>query len=228
MDKLTLLSNINIFEELEMKELQLIDRSSTMTPVKKGTLILSPDKLLEVLFILKKGQVRLYRINSSGKQFTTDILLDGNIFGETENLMLSDQETYAEAMTDCNLCTMNKEKFEDFIASHPPAALKLIEILSNRLKEIYEISEKIALGSVRYRSLFLLMKMSEKSGLREKEWQSIRMTLTHEDIATMVGSTRETITLLMSKLRKEGLVKKSLFGYSIKADEITSILNKEE
>ncbi|MGJ9385380.1 Crp/Fnr family transcriptional regulator [Salipaludibacillus sp. CF4.18] len=207
-----------------MKELQLIDRSSTMTPVKKGTLILSPDKPLEVLFILKKGQVRLYRMNSSGKQFTTDILLDGNIFGETKNLMLSDQETYAE----CNLCTMNKEKFEDFIASHPPAALKLIEILSNRLKETYEISEKIALGSVRYRTLFLLMKMSEKSGRREKEWQSIRMKLTHEDIATMVGSTRETITLLMSKLRKEGLLKKSLFGYSIKADEITSILNKEE
>lgn len=224
MDKLTLLSHINLFEELPMEDMKLIDDNSTMTPVKKGTQILIPEQPLDVLFFLKKGQVRLYRMTPHGKQFTTDILVDGNVFGETESFMLTDQQTYAEAMTDCYLCTMDKEKFEAFIRATPDVSLKLIQILSNRLKETYDLSEKIALGDVRYRTLFLLLKMSEKSGKREKEWQSIAMKITHEDIATMVGSSRETISLLMSKLKKEGLLKKTLLGYSIKADEIKKIL----
>lgn len=224
MDKLTLLSHINLFEELPMEDMKLIDDNSTMTPVKKGTQILIPEQPLDVLFFLKKGQVRLYRMTPHGKQFTTDILVDGNVFGETESFMLTDQQTYAEAMTDCYLCTMDKEKFEAFIRATPDVSLKLIQILSSRLKETYDLSEKIALGDVRYRTLFLLLKMSEKSGKREKEWQSIAMKITHEDIATMVGSSRETISLLMSKLKKEGLLKKTLLGYSIKADEIKKIL----
>ncbi len=224
MDKLTLLSHVNLFEELPMEDMKLIDDNSTMTPVKKGTQILIPEQPLDVLFFLKKGQVRLYRMTPQGKQFTTDILVDGNVFGETESFMLTDQQTYAEAMTDCYLCTMDKEKFESFVRATPDVSLKLIQILSNRLKETYDLSEKIALGDVRYRTLFLLLKMSEKSGKREKEWQSIAMKITHEDIATMVGSSRETISLLMSKLKKEGLLKKTLLGYSIKADEIKKIL----
>ncbi|WP_017380536.1 Crp/Fnr family transcriptional regulator [Paenisporosarcina sp. TG-14] len=224
MDKLTLLSHINLFEELPMKDIKLIDKSSTMTPVKKGTQILIPEQPLDVLFFLKKGQVRLYRMNSQGKQFTTDILVDGNVFGETESFMLTDQQTYAEAMTDCYLCTMDKGKFEDFIRTTPDVSIKLIQILSNRLKDTYDLSEKIALGDIRYRTLFLLLKMSEKSGQREKEWQTIKMKFTHEDIATMVGSSRESISLLMSKLKKEGLLKKTILGYSIKVDEIKKII----
>lgn len=224
MDKLTLLSHINLFDELPMEDIRLIDSNSTMTPIKKGTQILIPDQPLDVLFILKKGQVRLYRMNSHGKQFTTDILLDGNVFGETDSFVLTDRETYAEAMTDSYVCTMDKEKFESFVRTKPDVSLKLIQILSNRLKETYDLSEKIALGDIRYRTLFLLLKMSEKSGKRDKEWQSIAMRITHEDIATMVGSSRETISLLMSKLKKEGLLKKTLLGYSIKADEIKKIL----
>jgi len=227
MDKLILLSHINLFDELPMEDMKLIDDNSTMTPVKKGTQILIPEQPLDVLFFLKQGQVRLYRMTPQGKQFTTDILVDGNVFGETESFMLTDQQTYAEAMTDCYLCTMDKEKFESFVRATPDVSLKLIQILSTRLKETYDLSEKIALGDVRYRTLFLLLKMSEKSGKRDKEWQSIGMKITHEDIATMVGSSRETISLLMSKLKKEGLLKKTLLGYSIKADEIKEILMEE-
>lgn len=226
MDKLTLLSHINLFDELSMKDLKLIDDSSTMTSVKKGTQILIPEQPLDVLFFLKKGQVRLYRMTPQGKQFTTDILVDGNVFGETESFMLTDQQTYAEAMIDCNLCTMDKEKFETFIRTTPDVSIKLIQILTNRLKDTYDLSEKIALGDVRYRTLFLLLKMSEKSGQREKEWQSIKMKITHEDIATMVGSSRESISLLMSKLKKEGLLKKTIFGLSIKADEMKKMISE--
>ena len=64
MDKLTLLSHINLLDELPIDELKTIDHMSTMKPVKKGSLILSPNRSMDTLFFLKKGQVRLYRQNA--------------------------------------------------------------------------------------------------------------------------------------------------------------------
>jgi CRP-like cAMP-binding protein len=208
LDKLSLLSQINLLDELPMKDLQVIDRMSEMKPVKKGTIILSPDKPIEALFLLKKGQVRLYRMNKNGKQFTVDILVDGNIFGETSTLSLTDDQIYAEAMTDSYLCILGKSEFEKFIEKNPKIALKFINILSTRLKELYSLSEKIALGDVKYRILYLLLKLSEKTGRRKNEWQTIDMKLTHQDIASMIGSTRETVSAIISQLKKEGFIKK--------------------
>jgi CRP-like cAMP-binding protein len=225
MDKLFLLSQISLLDELPMEELQIIDEMSEMKPVKKGTLIFSPDKPIESLFLLKKGQVRLYKINQSGKQFTVDILVDGNIFGETSSLSLTDDDTYAEAMADTYLCMISKSEFETFIETNPKIAIKLINILTTRLKELYSLSEKIALGDVRYRIIYLLLKLSEKTGKRKNEWQTIEMKLTHQDVANMVGSTRETTSAIMSQLKKESIIKKTL-RLSVHVDRVNEILNE--
>ena len=225
MDKLTLLSEISLLDELPMEDLQIIDSMSEMKPVKKGTLILNPTNPIEALFFLKKGQVRLYRMNSNGKQFTVDILVDGNIFGETSSVSLTDEHVYAEAMTDTYLCILGKKEFENFIEKNPKIALKFINILSTRLKEIYSMSEKIALGDVKYRLLYLLLKLSEKSGKRKKEWQTIDIKVTHQDIANMIGSTRETTSSLISQLKKEGIIKKGL-TFSINVDKAHDFLGE--
>lgn len=208
MDKLSLLSEISLFDELSKEELMVIDQMSQMSPVKKGTTILSPENPIEALFLLKKGQVRLYRMNENGKQFTMDILIDGNIFGETSTVTLTDDQMYAEAMTDTYLCTLSHKDFENFIERNPKIALKLIDILSSRLKDFYSLSEKIALSDVRQRLLYLLLMLSEKTGRRKKNWQTIEMKLTHQDLANMIGATRETTSAVMSQLKKDGYLRK--------------------
>lgn len=224
MDKLTLLSHISLFEELPMQDLKVIDAMSQMRPVKKGKIIVSPDAPIPALFLLKEGQVRLYRMNQHGKQFTVDILTSGNIFGETATLSLTDDDLYAEAMTDTYLCTIGVDEFEQFIEKNPKIALKLINILSERLKDLYALSEKIALTDVKYRILYLLLKLSEKNGVRKKDWQTINIKLTHADIAAMVGTTRETTSVIMSNLKKEGYIKKGL-RLSIHADKVKQALD---
>ncbi len=226
MDKLLYLSQINLLEELPMEELEVIDKISDMKPVDKGTTILSPHNTNRALYFLKKGNVRLYRSNENGKQFTVDILGDGNIFGETSSFSLSDDQVFAEAMTDVYLCVIGIDEFEKLIEQNPRMAVKFIEILSARLKEIYELSEQIALRDVRYRVLSLLLKLSEKFGKRNKEWQTIDIKVTHHDIATMIGSTRETVSAIISQLKKEGLLKKTPFHLKIEAEKAVKELNR--
>ncbi|OZM57388.1 cAMP-binding protein [Lottiidibacillus patelloidae] len=226
MDKLLYLSQINLFEEMPMDELEAIDHISEMQPMKKGNLILGPTKPNRALYLLKKGNVRLYRSSEDGKQLTVDLLGDGNVFGETSTFSLNDDQTYAEALTDVYLCVIGKDEFTVLMEQYPKLAIKFIEILSARLKETYEMSESLALRNVRYRILSLLLKLSEKFGRRSKEWQTIDVKVTHHDIASMIGSTRETVSATMAQLKKDGFIKKSPLTFKINADKTTEFLQQ--
>lgn len=208
-DKIALLSQINIFNELPLEDLQIVDRMSRMDPVPKGTILFSPHQPVPSLFFLKEGQVRLYQLSEGGKQLTVDVLVNGNMFGETSTFSLTSSSIYAETMVDSKVCTMRREEFEDFMEQHPKIAMKFIRMLSNRLTENYSLTEKIALHDVRYRLVYLLLRLSEKTKTERKgEWESIDMKVTHADIAHMIGSTRETVSLIISRLGKEEVLKK--------------------
>ncbi|MEF7566309.1 CRP/FNR family transcriptional regulator [Cytobacillus firmus] len=208
MDKLMLLSQINIFDELPKEELKKLDQVTLTAPIKKGTIILSPTQQLRSLFFLKKGQVRLYKVSSTGKEFTVDLLSEGNVFGETSSFSLTESEIYAETMVDSFVCTLTKDQFEDFIRQNPAIAINLITILTSKLKEMYQITESIAYKDVKYRIVLLLMQLSNRFGVRSGEWQTVEVKITQHDIASMIGSSRETVSLFLGELEKEEVIMK--------------------
>jgi CRP-like cAMP-binding protein len=206
MDKLRLLSQINLLDELPEEELKKIDEVTVTVPIKKGTIILSPTQLMRSLFFLKKGQVRLYKISSTGKEFTIDLLSKGNIFGETSSFSLTESNIYAEAMVDSFICSITKERFEQLLRQNPDISLKLITILTSKLKEVYQITESIAYKEVKYRILLLFMQLSNRFGVRSGEWQTVEVKITQHDIASMIGSSRETVSLLLGELEREQVI----------------------
>lgn len=214
-----LLSQISLFDELPMSDIKVIDHMSVMKPVKRGTVVLSPLQPTRALFLLKKGQVRLYRVNEQGRQFTIDILTDGNVFGQTESFSLTDDDTYVETMLDTYLCVLAKEHFEVFLSQRPELAMKLLALLSEKLKYTCDLSEHIALADVKSRVLFLLLRLSDRTRMQKGDWRRVDIRLTHADVATMVGASRETVSLVFSQLRRSGILKKRLLSYMLNPEE---------
>ncbi|WP_241494622.1 Crp/Fnr family transcriptional regulator [Bacillus coahuilensis] len=130
MNKLFMLSQINLLDELPHHQLEEINEMTSSSPIKKGTMILSPNHEMRSLYFLKKGQVRLYKLSPSGKEFTVDILGQGNIFGETSSFSLSEDHIYAQTMVDSYICTLSKVRFEELLRKRSDLSLKLISILS--------------------------------------------------------------------------------------------------
>jgi len=218
MDKLTFLSRIHLFRDLDMEELNKLAPITPMNRVPKGTLLTSPHMEEKRLFLVKSGAVRLYRLGEDGKELTVDLLGTGHIFGEIGSFAAGGGGLYAETAEESIICSTGKEQFERIITEQPQLALKWIEALSSRLKEVEELLEVMAYGSVRKRLLFLLHKLSVKfeagpvaikSVELEAGWIELPFHLTHWQLATMMGSIRETVTELMSGLVSEGLVMKT-------------------
>lgn len=216
MDKIKYLSRIQLFQDLEIEELEKIEDDTPIHIMKKGTIITSPNEEQNCLYLIKSGKVRLYRISEEGKEFTVDMLNIGHIFGETGVFTTGYEGIYAEVWEDALICKLNKQQFEKIIHMRPDIALRFIEIISNRLKEMEELLEQMAYGSVRKRLLFLLYKLSRKFGQQVENntnWLELEISITHQELATMMGSIRETVTNVLNALKKEGIVRKtSLHG----------------
>ncbi|WP_445480517.1 Crp/Fnr family transcriptional regulator [Lysinibacillus irui] len=216
MDKIKYLSRINLFDDLNIEELQQMESIAPITVTKKGTLITSPNTSQKRLYLIKSGKVRMYTISNDGKELTIDVLGTGHVFGEISLFAPGPHYIYSKAIEDSVICSIDKVQFEQIIMEKPDIALKIIKILSTRLKEMEEMMEQMAYGSVRNKLLFLLNRLSEKFGepLKEhadgeNEWIQLGVKVTHQELASMMGSVRETVTELLNELNSEGVVNRT-------------------
>ncbi|PTX64717.1 CRP/FNR family transcriptional regulator [Melghirimyces profundicolus] len=229
MNKLWYLSQINLMEELPLEDLKEIDRMAPMSKTPKGTIISSPEEPQPALYLLKKGKVRLYKLNREGKEFTLGILGDGNIFGEVETFSTGTRDTYVQAMEETLLCVLNKKDLEEFMKERPSLAIKLIGILTERLREAEEMLENLAYGSVQKRLLYLLSKLVHNFGNRKGVYWELDLRLSHQDLAAMIGATRETVSATLSELTRQGVIAKgrNKRDLRIHLEKMQSVMNRE-
>ncbi|MGG1518113.1 Crp/Fnr family transcriptional regulator [Paenibacillus oryzisoli] len=212
MNKLWYLSQISIFEEMSREEIREIDQLDTIHHFNwttKNTLVQTPDSTREGLYFVKEGKLRLYKLNDNGKQFTLGILTRGNIFGELNSFSFGTRGVYIETIESSLLCTMSEPQFERLMINRPQLALKFLKALSDRLKEREDQLEQLALHGLRKRLLHLLSTLSAKFGVIHDGYALIDLPLSHQEIANMLGASREAVSGMMSELVKEGVIKTS-------------------
>lgn len=224
MDRLWYLSQINMLETLPSEDFEEVDKMTQLVRIEKNKLLQTPDNAREGLFFIKEGKIRLFKINQEGKQFTVGILGKANVFGEIESFSVGTKDTYIETIEETMLCSMGKEQFETFLAKRPQLALKLLKLLNERLKERDAMLEKWALGSVRDRVIQLLLNLSQQFGVEINGYHKIDIPLTHQEIANMVGATREKVTLVLSELSKDQLIRTGRMSIYINAQQLGDLL----
>jgi CRP/FNR family transcriptional regulator, cyclic AMP receptor protein len=202
-NKLSYLSMVEIFQDLSKSEIEYIGQLTAMVTTPKGRVFYNPTDRSEVLFILKKGDVSIYRISPEGKKLVTVQLGPGSIFGEMTVLGQRMQETYAEAVSECLICVMSRSDVEQLFLKDPRIAMRLAQSLGNRLAEAEARLEDMAFKSVPGRVAGLLLRLAD-----DTDWRGRKVVsgLTHQQLAEIVGSYRETVTLTLNDFRAAGYV----------------------
>ncbi len=192
-----LLSN-ELFRGLNAGDMSQIDRMTTMTTCRRGRVFYTPGESGEVLFVLKRGRVELYRMSQDGRRLVTGSLREGAVFGEMGSIGQGMYDTFAEAAEDCTLCVMSRSDVETLIATKPVFAMRLIELLGKRLQETESALERVAFGGVQSRLASLLLSLD--AGTAEVRGFS------HQELADRIGTHRETVTRCLNELRERGAV----------------------
>jgi CRP-like cAMP-binding protein len=199
-EKMRYLSEMAVFQDLSPREMEELNRITTLSGVAKGRVFYRPEEPGEVLFILKEGRVQLYRISPEGKKLVITTLGPHTLFGEMALLGTRMHNTFAEAVEDCLICVMSRTDLERMILSKPQVALRLLEITGKRLRDAEERLESMAFKGIPARLASLLLRLSE-------EQDSLTITgLTHQDLAESVGTYRETATQVLNDMKAQGLI----------------------
>ena len=199
--KIRALSEIEIFQDLTEQDMAQMDRTTTMSTCDPGRVFYGPEEAGEVLFLLKKGRVQLYRLSPEGKKLVVSILEPGAIFGEMSLIGQGMHNTFAEAIEECTLCVMSRLDVEQLLVNKPQVGLRIMEVMARRLKEAESKLEDMAFKSIPARLASLLIKLSAS--------QSTNGDVdgyTHQDLAEMIGTYRETTTQTLNDFKNQGWI----------------------
>jgi CRP/FNR family cyclic AMP-dependent transcriptional regulator len=197
--KLAYLSATDVFRDLSPREIDEIDRMTAMSTCRRGKVFYTPGETGEVLFILKRGKVNLYRINPDGKKLITATIEAGTVFGEMSIIAQGMHDTFAEAAEECTLCVMSRSDIEHLILTKPQVGLRFMELMAGRLRGMEARMENVAFKSVPARLAGSLLELAEGTELRVTG-------VSHQDLAEIVGTYRETVTRVLNEFRAKGYI----------------------
>lgn len=208
MNNIHYLSQFNLLHSLEIDDLIEMEQLTRITVVSKNTFIQTPETYSEGLYFVKKGKVRLYQLNAEGKQFTSDILNEGNVFGELDMISFGTKEHYIETIEESHICRIDHKRFEEFIIHRPKFLMTLLKVLSNRIKSMSQLTQNLAIGNLHDKILCVLTELSAQHIVKsEDHYYKLDVPLSHQEIANMIGASREAVTVALHELVKDGLIK---------------------
>jgi len=202
--KLWYINANKIFSGLPEKDQAEIASKLTEISVRKKGLIYSAGDTAGTVYILKEGRIRIIRYSEDGRELTVDILEPGDIFGELTVAGEEERETDAVAMEDSYICAIKRKDFEDFISKMPYLSLSITKWIGLRLRKIESRFNDIIFQDVHTRLITIFKDLSEKYGVPVSNGRKIEIHLSHKEIASLIGATRETVTLELNNLKRSG------------------------
>jgi len=207
LNNISYLKKIPFFEGLTIDELEQINELIIMRNYKKGMFIFLEHEPGEALYFIKTGQVKLSKMLETGEEQILRILQEGDIFAE---VVLFDQGPYpatAEVIEDAKIGMIKSEDVNELIKENPEIAIKILNVMSKRLRQAQMKIRDLGLKDTRGRTASMLIKLAEEYGKDAKEGIELDLSLTREEFANLIGTSRETITRILSDFKDDGLVK---------------------
>jgi CRP/FNR family cyclic AMP-dependent transcriptional regulator len=206
MENLELLRNVPIFSRLSTEQLRLLGASLGTRAFARGETIFHQGSDGDVLYLIVRGQVRIYTVSQLGQELSVKIFRDGDFFGELALLDGQPRSASAQAMRPTQTLTLHRHAFREAVRTMPEIAVLVLEELSARLRRTNTYIEHLASHSAPQRVVRTLLDLADQHGVGVGEATRIDLHLTQDDLASLAGTTRETVNRVLSGLREQGLI----------------------
>jgi len=200
------LQKIAFFEGLSASELDTVACVMIERFYPKGTVLFLEGDKGEALFLILQGRIKISKASVDGRQQILQILKDGDIFAE---VILFDQGPYpatAEAVEDSTCWLLRSADMVKLLQNQPMLAVTLLRIMSRRLRQAQLLIRDLALHDAYGRMAGLLLQFSQREGKKTRDGVLLDLELTRQELANMIGTTRETVTRILSRFQKDGIL----------------------
>jgi CRP-like cAMP-binding protein len=221
--KLWYLRRLNLFAGMSPSEVESVAGHLRDRACRRRETILAPESPGDRIHLVKSGLVRIYSLSPEGKELTTAILRPGQLFGTSALVGVGERAAFAEAFEDSYVCEATAEEFLRIMSSHPGLAAKVMVAMARQALRLEQQLERLAFQEVPARLAEVLLQLAEANG------GQLPPHLTHEELAKLVGTTRETVTKALAQFAARGLVEVGYRRIAIRdAEGLRGTLGVEE
>lgn len=200
----TKFSTINLLEELkDPKYAQLCNEFSTVRYT-KGQLIYAPGQDSDLVLIIQQGKVRVY-LAMEDKEFSLALLEPGDLY-------TSHTRAHVSAVEDVTLLTMPTAQFHRHMVTYPALSRTIVSILGELLKQSFSIIDNLVFKDISSRLADFFLHEAEHNGEITSDGTLIKVDLTMEQLAAIVGSSRQTVSTIISSMQRAEVIKKKERG----------------
>jgi CRP-like cAMP-binding protein len=205
--KLWYLEKVNLLKDFKEAELKMFADLTTMRASAKNEYIYFPNDPSKVIFFLKRGRVKIGKFTDDGKEIIKAILHPGEIFGEMSIAGQEKRSDFAQAMDDdVMICATNVEDVQTIISQNPKLGLAITKSIGERLMNVERKMESLIFKDARTRIIELIIQMAEKYGTKIGDEILLKHDLTHQDLANLTATSRQTVTVTLNELRDKNLI----------------------
>ncbi len=198
--------NCSLFGRLDDAQLVEIEQRSRVKKFPKGSSVYLPTDGSDGAFLLAEGRVRICSTTPEGKQSIMAFVEPGELFGELALVESGKREERAEVVSNSTIVLIPSDYLRELMSTSADLALGVTKLIGMRRKRIERRLRSLLFRSNRDRLTHLLVELSEQYGMATSEGIELKIKLSHQDLASIIGATRETVTTLLGEMQSEGLL----------------------
>ena len=199
--------NCSLFGRLSDSQLELLEQNAQIKKFPKGCSVYLPSDRADGAFLVGDGRVRLCSATPEGKQSILAFIEPGEIFGELSLVDSGPREERAETTVGSTIIWIPGEILRAIMDQSPHLILGVTKLIGMRRKRIERRLKSLLFRNNRERLTHLLAELADQYGNATTEGIELTIRLSHQDMASVIGATRETVTTLLGEMQNEGLVR---------------------
>lgn len=204
--KLWYIRTNDLFSGLTEAEQDRIASMMTEAHVRKKESAYGAADISDKVYLLKKGSIKITRLAEDGREMTIDIIGSGDIFGYFPHDEQEGSGASAVALEDSFICVIDRKNFEDFLVGNPHLSLKVTKWMGLRLRRIENRLENMIFQDVKSRLMSALRGLAREYGEDTQSGRMVKIRLSHQEIANLIGASRETVTTELNSLKRDGRI----------------------
>ncbi|GAA4419954.1 Crp/Fnr family transcriptional regulator [Bremerella cremea] len=195
-----------LFETCTTDQIQRLETASRSKTIAKGSPVYLPADQADSVLVLASGRVKICHLTGDGKQSILAFIEPGEIFGELAILDVGSRDEYAEAVEESRVIAIPGDAMRRLMEEHADLCLGVTKVIGFRRRRIERRVKNLLYLSNRERLSHLLLELAEQYGRETQKGVELSIRLSHQDLASIVGSTRETVTVVLGAMQTEGLI----------------------
>ena len=197
-DKETLyFKQVSFFADLPEEQIQVLSSATKRRTFRTGEVIFHRDDPGQVLYMIKEGKVKICIISPDGQEVSLAVLGKGEYFGEFALLDGLPRSADAVALEKVECYSLQRSDFQNAILKNPKIAILVLEALSKRLRNTNNMVEDLIFLDVYGRVAKKLVELADTHGVKTEEGVLIDIRLTQQELASMVGASRESVNKVL-------------------------------